>query len=146
MAPRKQPKACAFCGIVAETAKAFVVYRDSQCVAFLDYAPLAIGHLLLVPTTHYGELTDVPDEVMSHLAVRLKTLSAAIMKGLDAQGSFIALNNRISQSVPHVHFHIVPRRQGDGLFSQRLIWKRVSYRDDEHRAETAARITEAVGA
>ena len=124
--------------------KGFTVYRDSECVAFLDYRPLAIGHILLVPVVHYAELADVPDEVMCILGARLRLLSQGVVSGMGAEGSFLALNNRVSQSVPHAHFHIVPRRKGDGLFSRGLIWKRVSYRDDAERAETAERIRTAL--
>jgi histidine triad (HIT) family protein len=142
--PRSTAKPCKFCAIVAGTEKAFIVFRDAHCVAFLDYRPLALGHLLLVPIAHYPNLSDVPDGVMAELGIRVKQLSAAVMHGMAAEGSFIALNNRISQSVPHIHFHVVPRRKGDGLFSHGLIWKRVSYRDDAQRAETAASIRAAI--
>src|SRR5689334_19501567 len=131
---------CKFCDIVAESAKAYIVYRDEVSVAFLDYRPLALGHVLLVPVEHYAELADLPDEVIAALAIRTKLLSGAVVRAMEAEGSFIALNNIVSQSVPHVHFHIVPRRQGDGLFAYKMVWKRVSYRDDVHRAEVAERI------
>ena len=132
--------ACKFCDIVAESAKAYIVYRDEVSVAFLDYRPLALGHVLLVPVEHYAELADLPDEVIAALAIRTKLLSGAVVRAMEAEGSFIALNNIVSQSVPHVHFHIVPRRKGDGLFAYKMVWKRVSYRDDAHRAEVAKRI------
>jgi histidine triad (HIT) family protein len=143
---RNAPKPCKFCAIVAGTEKAFIVFRDQHCVAFLDYRPLTLGHLLLVPVTHYPELAAVPDSVMAELGIRVKLLSAAVIWAVAADGSFVALNNRISQSVPHIHFHIVPRRKGDGLFSHGLIWKRVSYRDDAQRAEIAAAIRHALDA
>jgi len=136
-------KPCRFCAIAAGKDKAFLVFRDAQFAAFLDYRPLALGHVLLVPVAHYRDLSDVPDAVMEGLAVRVKLLSAAVMEALAADGSFVALNNRVSQSVPHIHVHIVPRRKGDGLFAQRMIWKRVSYRDDAQREEIAARIRRA---
>jgi len=113
-------------------------------MAFLDYRPLALGHVLLVPIAHYATLADVPDEAIGALAIRAKLLSGAVMRGLDAEGSFIALNNVVSQSVPHVHFHVVPRRKGDGVFSAGLIWKRVSYRDDAEREAIAAKIRAAL--
>jgi histidine triad (HIT) family protein len=141
---RNAPKPCRFCAIVAGTEKAFIVFRDAHCVAFLDYRPLALGHLLLVPVPHYPNLSDVPDSVMAELGIRVKQLSTAVIEAMTAEGSFVALNNRISQSVPHIHFHIVPRRKGDGLFSHGLIWKRVSYRDDAQRAEIATAIRHAV--
>lgn len=143
---RNIPKPCKFCAIVAGTEKAFIVFRDAHCVAFLDHRPLALGHLLLVPVTHYPEIAAVPDSVMAELGIHVKLLSAAVMQVMAAEGSFVALNNRISQSVPHMHFHIVPRRKGDGLFSRGLIWKRVSYRDDAQRAEIATRLRDTLDA
>ena len=137
-------KSCKFCDIVAETSQAYVVFRDEVSVAFLDYRPLALGHILLVPAKHYVHLADVPDEVISALGIRIKLLSGAVVRGMEADGSFIALNNVVSQSVPHVHFHIVPRVKGDGLFAHRLIWMRVAYRDDAHRAATAGKIRTAL--
>jgi histidine triad (HIT) family protein len=139
-------KSCRFCEIIVGTAKAYVVYRDEAAMAFLDYRPLALGHVLLVPVEHYAELADLPDQVIAALAIRIKLLSAAVVRGMEAQGSFIALNNIVSQSVPHVHFHIVPRRKGDGLFAYKMVWKRVSYRDDAQRAEVAERIRAAIPA
>ena len=115
-------------------------------MAFLDYRPLMLGHVLLVPLSHYETLADVPDAVMAALAPRIKLLSGAVMQAVEAEGSFIALNNIVSQSVPHVHFHIVPRRKGDGLFASGMIWKRVSYRDDAEREAYAARIRAALAA
>jgi len=138
-------KACKFCGILSGTEKAFSVYADDLAVAFLDYRPLLIGHLLLVPRAHYETLQDVPDAVMAGLGPLLKRLSTAVMRGMDAEGSFIGQNNIVSQSVPHVHFHIVPRNKGDGLFaSGRMIWKRASYAGDEEREQVAQRIRAAI--
>jgi histidine triad (HIT) family protein len=135
---------CRFCAIVAGTEPSFSVCSDALSAAFLDYRPLAIGHVLLVSAAHYATLAEVSDEVMAALAVRAKRLSAAVMQAMGAEGSFLALNNVVSQSVPHVHFHIVPRRKGDGLFSSGFIWKRVRYRDDEQREEVAAAIRAAL--
>ena len=144
MSARRGAKACRFCGIAAGTDPAFLVFRDELSVAFLDYRPLALGHVLLVPVAHYSTLEALPDEVAAGLAIRIKRISAGIIAAMDADGSFVALNNRISQSVPHVHFHIVPRKKGDGLFAHRMIWKRVAYRDDAHRAEIAKKIAAAI--
>lgn len=121
-----------------------MVFRDAAAMAFLDYRPLAIGHVLLVPTTHYAVLDDVPDPVMEALAVRAKRLSRAVMAAMAAEGSFVALNNVVSQAIPHVHIHIVPRRRGDGLFASGYIWKRVAYRSDGEREEIADRIRAAL--
>ncbi len=141
---RSGERTCRFCAIAAGNEKAFLVFRDAHCAAFLDYRPLALGHVLLVPVGHYGDLSDLPDAVIRELAVRVKLLSTAVIAAMRADGSFVALNNRISQSVAHVHFHIVPRHKGDGLFAHRLIWKRVTYRDDAQREEIAARIRRAI--
>jgi histidine triad (HIT) family protein len=135
---------CRFCAIIAGGEKSFPVLSDGLALAFLDYRPLAIGHVLLVPKHHYATLDDVPDDVMAGLGPRLTRLSRAVMRAMDAEGSFLALNNIVSQSVPHVHFHVVPRRRDDRLFSSGLIWKRVPYRDDAQREEVAERIRAAL--
>mgnify|MGYP003578773587 CR=1 FL=1 len=146
MAAPRSEKPCKFCQIVAGSAPSFQVYADDACMAFLDYRPLAIGHVLLVPRRHYGTLAEAPAEVVGMLGARLKPLSAAVMQALEAEGSFIALNNIVSQSIPHVHFHVVPRRRDDRLFSSGLIWKRVSYGSDEDRRAAAAKIRTALAA
>jgi histidine triad (HIT) family protein len=140
-AEKRRNKPCKFCGIAEGSEKSFTVFADDVSVAFLDYRPLMPGHVLLVPRGHYETLAATPDAVMAELGVRVKRLSAAVMTAMEAEGSFVALNNVVSQSVPHVHFHIVPRRKGDGLFaSGRMIWKRVGYKDDAEREAVAARI------
>jgi histidine triad (HIT) family protein len=141
---RAAAKACQFCRIAAGAAKGVSVYRDEVSAAFLDYRPLAIGHVLLVPLAHYATLDEVPDRAMEALAVRAKRLSRAVITALEAQGSFIALNNVVSQAVPHVHVHIVPRRKGDGLFASGYIWKRVAYKNDTERERVAGRIRAAL--
>jgi len=143
-APTRGVRPCKFCEIVAGREQSFSVYADDFAVAFLDHRPLILGHVLLIPRAHYQALADTPDEVMAALAVRAKRISSALMRGLDAEGSFIALNNVVSQSLPHIHFHIVPRRSGDGLFSARLIWKRASYRNDAQREAIATKIRAAL--
>lgn len=140
-ASAKARKPCPFCAIVSGAAKSFIIYQDAVCVAFLDYRPLALGHTLLVPVVHYPKLAEVPDHVLSELSIRVKHVAAAVTEAMAADGCFIALNDRISQSVPHVHFHIVPRKKGDGLFAHRLIWKRVDYRDEAQKREIAERIS-----
>ena len=142
---RAQPPApCKFCAIARGEEKTSAVYSDETSVAFLDYRPLILGHLLLVPRLHYPTLADVPDEAIGALAIDAKLLSAAVMQAFGAEGSFVALNNIVSQSLPHVHVHIVPRNKGDGLFASGFIWKRVAYRDDAEREATAARIRAAL--
>jgi histidine triad (HIT) family protein len=140
----RAPKPCPFCAIVSGGQASFSVYADAVSVAFLDHRPLLPGHVLLVPRGHYATLADTPDHVMAALGVRVKLISAAVMKAMDAEGTFVALNNIVSQSVPHVHFHVVPRRKGDGLFSARMIWKRVAYKSDAEREAIASRIRAAI--
>ena len=144
-AGKRARKPCPFCAIAAGTQKGYVVFEDDLSVAFLDYRPLLPGHVLLIPRQHYPTLAETPDDVMEALGVRVKRLSAAVIKAMAAEGSFVALNNVVSQSVPHVHFHIVPRRAGDGLFSAKMVWKRVAYKSDEERGTIAARIRAAMG-
>ena len=133
-------KSCKFCGIIAGTDKAYRVFADDVSVAFLDYRPLALGHVLLVPREHHPTPDTAPEEMMAALGVRLKLLSSAVVRALQSEGSFIGLNNVVSQSVPHIHFHIVPRWKNDRLFSQKMVWRRVSYRDDSEKEEVAERI------
>jgi histidine triad (HIT) family protein len=141
---RAAAEGCPFCRIVAGVQKGITVFRDKVAVGFLDYRPLALGHVLLVPAFHYAVLDQVPDAVMEALALRAKRLSHAVVQAMAAEGSFIALNNVVSQAVPHVHIHIVPRRKGDRLFASGYIWKRVAYRDDREREAVAGRIRAAL--
>lgn len=118
---------CVFCAVVGG-AEHLSVYRDEHVVAFLDHAPVFPGHTLIVPARHYDTLDDVPESEIPPLFLLARRLSIAFRKALGADGSFIAVNTRISQSVPHVHVHVVPRRKGDGLFSPgRGMWIRRRY-------------------
>ena len=104
------------------------VYRDERVVAFLDHAPVFPGHTLVVPARHYDTLEDLPESEAAPLFLLSRRLSVAFRTALGADGSFIAVNTRISQSVPHVHVHVVPRRKGDGLFSPgKGMWVRRRY-------------------
>jgi histidine triad (HIT) family protein len=125
-------------------APSFPVFEDDVSFAFLDWRPLALGHVLLVPRTHYGVLADVPDDVFAGLSARAKRISAAVITAIQAEGSFLALNNIVSQSVPHVHFHIVPRRWKDGVFAGGMIWKRVAYESEQQQQDIAGRIRAAL--
>ncbi|MEP6694470.1 MAG: HIT family protein [Chloroflexota bacterium] len=118
---------CAFCAVVAG-AEHLSVWRDERLVAFLDHAPVAPGHTLVVPVRHFETIEDMPEDQIGPLFVLARRLSIAFGAALGADGSFIAVNTRISQSVPHVHLHVVPRRKGDGLFSPgRGMWIRRRY-------------------
>ncbi len=133
---------CVFCDIVAGRADADLVFEDDLCIAFLDTRPVFLGHTLLVPRDHYETLPDLPEELVPRLFANARLLSAAVPKALDAQGTFVAINNKISQSVPHLHVHIVPRRAKDGL--KGFFWPRHGYRDAAHRSDTAASIRAAL--
>jgi histidine triad (HIT) family protein len=120
---------CVFCNIVAGTNPAEIVYEDQNFIAFLDDRPLFPGHLLLVPREHYVTLLELPDELGGRAIRVLQLLAKAVESALDAEGTFIAINNRVSQSVPHLHIHIVPRRRRDGL--RGFFWPRQKYQDNE---------------
>lgn len=108
------------------------MYRDADVVAFLDHAPVIPGHTLVVPTTHYDTLDDLPDEALAPLFSVVRRVSVALQSALGADGTLTLSNTRISQSVPHVHVHVVPRRKGDGLFSPgRPLWMRYRYKPGE---------------
>ena len=121
-------QSCTFCRIVDGEISSYRVFEDDLTLAFLDHRPLFSGHCLLVPKTHYGTLLDLPVPLFTPLMANTQLLALAVERGLDAHGSFIAINNRISQSVPHLHVHIVPRRRKDGL--KGFFWPRQPYRDD----------------
>lgn len=130
--------ACAFCRIVAGDQPAHEVLRDNVAVAFLDTRPLFPGHTLLVPRRHVMTLPDLPGAEVAPLFERVRVLSAAVRDATGAQGSFVAINNQVSQSVPHLHVHVVPRTKGDGL--RGFFWPRMRYDDDAHAASVAAAI------
>jgi histidine triad (HIT) family protein len=135
---------CVFCRIVAGEAPAHVAFEDDVAVGFLDIRPLFPGHVLLVPRDHVVTLPDLPPEQVGPLFERARRLAAAMVDALGAQGSFVAMNNTVSQSVPHLHVHVVPRTKGDGL--RGFFWPRTTYDDEAHAAETAARIRTAMEA
>lgn len=134
--------ACVFCQIVAGDAPAHVVWDDDVALGFLDVRPLFVGHVLLVPRAHVETLADLPVDAVGPLFERARELSAAMPGALGAQGSFVAMNNTVSQSVPHLHVHVVPRTKGDGL--RGFFWPRTKYDDDDHAAAVAARIRNVV--
>jgi histidine triad (HIT) family protein len=134
---------CQFCAIVGEPSTAHVVLDQGGSLAFLDHRPLFAGHTLLVPKEHLETLGDLPAERIQEFFAHAQMLAAGIESAMDAQGTFVAMNNKVSQSVPHLHVHVVPRRKKDGL--RGFFWPRSKYRDQDHMAETAARIREALG-
>ena len=137
-------KGCVFCDIVHGKAAAAVVFEDEVAMAFLDHRPLLPGHCLLVPRTHVETLPELPAETVASLFQGAQLLCRAVEQGLAAEGSFVAVNNKISQSVPHVHVHVVPRWKGDGLFSVKLLWKRSPYKDEAARRQVQEKIQRAI--
>lgn len=120
---------CLFCRIVRGELSATIVYEDENSVAFLDHRPLFPGHTLLVPREHVETLGELPAEFIEPYFKATQLLARAIESGLDAEGTFVAMNNRVSQSVPHLHVHVVPRRKKDGL--KGFFWPRTRYKDEE---------------
>jgi histidine triad (HIT) family protein len=126
---------CPFCRIVTGDAPAQLVMADDEVIAFLDTRPLFPGHTLVVPRQHHETLADLPPERTPHLFIVVRDLSAVMEDALGAGGSFVAVNNRVSQSVPHLHVHVVPRTKGDGL--RGFFWPRSRYENDEAAAAMA---------
>jgi histidine triad (HIT) family protein len=131
-------KPCVFCAVVAGDEPAHVVWSDDEVVAFLDIKPLFHGHTLVVPRAHLEALPDLPADRVEPFFSRVQALSVAVRDAMGAQGSFVAMNNVVSQSVPHLHVHVVPRTKGDGL--RGFFWPRTKYGSDQEAAEVAARI------
>jgi histidine triad (HIT) family protein len=136
-------KACTFCGIIGGALGAHTVLEDRDLIGFLDRRPVFKGHVLLVPRAHVETLADVAREQVGPLFVAAQRLSVAVRDAMGAQGTFVAMNNKVSQSVPHLHVHVVPRTKGDGL--RGFFWPRVAYAGEEEMAEVAGRIREALG-
>ena len=128
---------CVFCAIVAGEVPADVVLDEPDLVAFLDRRPVFKGHVLLVPRTHVVTLPDLPAPLRDPFLEAAQRIAAGVVDGLGAQGSFVAMNNVVSQSVAHLHLHVVPRTKGDGL--RGFFWPRTTYADGE-AAEYAARL------
>ena len=133
---------CVFCRIVAGEVPAHFVLEDKDTVAFLDARPVFKGHVLVVPRQHYETLGSLPPEGVGPLFEQVRLLSVAVPAALGAQGTFVALNNVVSQSVPHLHVHVVPRTKGDGL--RGFFWPRQRYASEEEAAQYARRIRDAL--
>ena len=133
---------CVFCRIVDGVEPAHEVLRDDHVVAFLDTRPLFAGHTLVVPVDHVVTLPDLPVDQLAAFFGRVQLLSAAVRDAMGAQGTFVALNNTVSQSVPHLHVHVVPRTKGDGL--RGFFWPRTRYDDEVHADDVARRVARAV--
>jgi histidine triad (HIT) family protein len=120
---------CRFCEIVSGKDEARIVFEDIISVAFLDERPLFEGHCLLIPRVHYQTLSDLPRDLVGPLFLNAQHLAAAVQSGMKAEGTFVAINNTVSQSVAHFHIHVVPRRKGDGL--RGFFWPRRRYHTEE---------------
>src|SRR5580704_19021958 len=128
---------CRFCQIALHAN--YIVFEDDISIAFLDFRPLFMGHTLLIPKAHYETLADLPLKVLGPFFANVQLLARAVEQGMQAEGSFVAINNRVSQSVPHLHVHIVPRRKKDGL--RGFFWPRQAHPEEAQmqRAQAASR-------
>lgn len=133
---------CLFCRIVSGELPATIVYEDDDAVAFLDHRPLFPGHTLLVPREHVETLGDLPVKLVGPYFETTQLLARAVESAMEAEGTFVAMNNRVSQSVPHLHVHVVPRRRKDGL--KGFFWPRTKYKADEELEEVRKKIVAAV--
>jgi histidine triad (HIT) family protein len=129
---------CAFCRLAPAPDEA--VFQDARTLAFLDHRPVFPGHTLLIPRAHHETLADLPPGLIEPLFRNVQLLSGAVEQAMGADGSFVAINNKVSQSVPHLHVHIVPRKKKDGL--RGFFWPRQKYESDEQMREVARRIRE----
>jgi histidine triad (HIT) family protein len=133
---------CVFCGIVSGSVPAFMVASEEAGLALLDLRPVFPGHTLVIPRQHVETLTDLPKAQIPGYFGLVQRIAAAVEAGLGADGTFVAMNNKISQSVPHLHCHVVPRRRKDGL--RGFFWPRTKYGSDAEATDTAARIQAAL--
>ena len=134
------PPECAFCRIASQAEG--VVLEDAQTVAFLDHRPVFPGHTLIIPRTHHETLADLPPELVEPLFRNVRRLAQAVEQAMEADGTFVALNNKVSQSVAHLHVHVVPRKKKDGL--RGFFWPRQKYESDEQMRQVAERVRAAV--
>jgi len=137
---------CVFCAILRGSLEAEIVFRDEAVVAFLDHRPLQRGHTLVAPTSHVGTLDELPEDQLAPLFSRVRLVKRGLESALGADGAFIAINDRVSQSVPHLHVHVVPRWRGDRLFSGALLWKRQPYRSGDEMATLAEELRRSIAA
>ena len=133
---------CLFCGIISGEVSASVVFEDDLAIAFLDHRPLFHGHCLLVPKEHFETLTDLPVGMVGSFFQNAQLLARAVEVAMEAEGSFVAMNNRVSQSVPHLHVHVVPRRRKDGL--KGFFWPRTKYAGQEQMLAVQKQIQAAI--
>jgi histidine triad (HIT) family protein len=129
---------CVFCRIASRELAAQIVFEDELSVAFLDSRPLFPGHCLLIPKAHYETLADIPSDLIGPLFSNVQRLATAVQNAMSAEGTFIGINNTVSQSVPHFHIHVVPRRRKDGL--RGFFWPRHPYASEDAMAEVRRKI------
>ncbi len=140
--PQPRDPDCTFCRIISGQLPAEVVVDDPEVVGILDHRPLFPGHVLVLPRDHHEVLADLPPSSIEPLFVAVRRVAVAVEATMGAGGTFVAVNNRVSQSVPHLHVHVVPRTKGDGL--RGFFWPRTPYDDPGHMAEVAARLRAAL--
>ncbi|HTS48095.1 MAG TPA: HIT family protein [Bryobacteraceae bacterium] len=133
---------CKFCQVIARDLESYIVFEDDATLAFLDHRPLFPGHTLLVPKLHCETLEDLPAQLIAPFFGNVQMLARAVERGMQAEGSFVAINNRVSQSVPHLHVHIVPRRKKDGL--RGFFWPRQTHPDEAQMRDAQAAIRRAI--
>src|SRR5947209_496315 len=133
---------CIFCKILSKTIEAPIVFEDEHALVFLDHRPLFPGHCLIIPKTHLETIQDLPDDVLAPLFSTARMLAVAMESGLRSDGTFVAANNRVSQSVAHFHIHVVPRRKGDGL--KGFFWPRRKYKDEDEVKSVLAALQSAI--
>lgn len=135
---KKQPQTCIFCAINAEIEQAYSVFENENFFVILDKRPVFLGHCLVIPRNHFQTLNDLPDRLIKPLFTNVKRIGRAIEKAMESEGTFIAMNNKVSQSVPHLHVHIVPRNYNDGL--RGFFWPRQSYVNEQQIIEVQNKI------
>jgi histidine triad (HIT) family protein len=135
---------CVFCDVINGRLPSATVYSDPTAVAFLDHQPLFPGHVLVVPKAHYAVLADVPHDEVGPYFLVVQRIARAVESAMHADGVFVAINVKISQSVPHLHVHVVPRRKGDGLFGKTFQWIRHRYPSEAAMREAQQAIQRAL--
>jgi histidine triad (HIT) family protein len=132
---------CIFCRIADGGLATDIIDEDADTLTFLDHIPVFPGHLLIIPRRHVATLTDLGDEQLQPFLRQVQRAARAIEAGIGAEGSFVAINNKVSQTVPHLHAHVIPRRKGDGM--KGFFWPRRHYSDEAHRRDIVEKLREA---
>jgi histidine triad (HIT) family protein len=133
---------CRFCAIARGDVEARIVLDDAKVLAFLDHRPLFPGHTLVIPREHHETLPDLPPALLEPVFGAARLLARVVVEAMEAEGSFVAINNVVSQSVPHLHVHVAPRRRKDGL--RGFFWPRTPYRDEQHASEVQEKLRRTV--